>query len=142
MLLIHEIKSSKSFSVNFSKLILYSKYWFVNYNKKRARVISDGYKELNYHVSNIKRELTKEMDISTYDKVVRLFKDKFQSNVAIPVSDIKKEVQEIYNTLGIKRTAKATDIKEWCYYDSKAKNINNKNTVCIIINEYKIVRLQ
>lgn len=66
--------------------------------------------ELKYKVTNIRRELVKVLDVQTIYKVVTLSDKDFDKCVAIPVNTIKAKLQKIYDDLGIKRTAKATDL--------------------------------
>jgi len=66
--------------------------------------------ELKYVQTNIKRELLKQLDIANEYKVVKMINDCITYQTAIPNVTIKAKLQEIYSTLGIKRTAKATDL--------------------------------
>ncbi|MCD7970448.1 MAG: hypothetical protein LUF87_08855 [Alistipes sp.] len=65
---------------------------------------------LKYHQANIRRELVKRLDISTEHKVVKMINASFQYHTAIPNATIKDKLQSIYDTLGVRRTAKATDL--------------------------------
>ena len=71
---------------------------------------SAGVARLNYHQTNIRRELVKRLDTSTENKIVKMINSCLPYNIAIPNSAIKERLQGIYDTLGIKRTAKATDL--------------------------------
>jgi len=66
--------------------------------------------ELKYVQTNIKRELLKQLDTSNEYKIVKMINSCFAYHVAIPNVTVKEKIQEIYNTLEIKRTAKATDL--------------------------------
>lgn len=65
---------------------------------------------LKYHVGNIKRELVKKLPITNEYKIVKLVNDAFTKQTAIPKSTAKEKLQRIYDTLGISRTAKASDL--------------------------------
>lgn len=65
---------------------------------------------LKYHVGNIKRELVKKLPITNEYKIVKLVNDAFTKQTAIPKSTTKEKLQRIYDTLGISRTAKASDL--------------------------------
>lgn len=65
---------------------------------------------LKYNQTNIRRELVKKLDTPTENKIVKMANDCFDYNVAIPCTKIKEKLQSIYDTLGVKRTAKATDL--------------------------------
>jgi hypothetical protein len=67
--------------------------------------------ELKYVQTNIKRELLKQMDISNEYKIVEMINSCIPYYVAFPNVTVKEKIQEIYNFLGIERTAKATDLK-------------------------------
>lgn len=69
-------------------------------------------KELKYHVGNIRRALLKRMDTPTIDKVIRLSNQTFPAGRPLPRKQIKEALQRIYDDLGIRRTAKATDIAD------------------------------
>ena len=67
-------------------------------------------KELNYNQTNIRREILKKMDILKEQKVVKMINAYIARHTAIPNAIIKEKIQSIYDTLEIKRTAKATDL--------------------------------
>ena len=68
-------------------------------------------REMNYHQSNIKRELVK-LEHETLDtKIFLLLDGQLPKQVAIPRTEIKSKLEEIYKELDIKKAAKATDIK-------------------------------
>ena len=69
-------------------------------------------REMNYHQSNIKRELTKRIHETLDTKIFLMLDDMLERQVAIPKSEIKEILQEIYTELGIKQKAKATDLKK------------------------------
>lgn len=71
----------------------------------------DKVREMKYHQSNIKRELTKLQHETLDTKIFLLLDDQLPRQVAIPRSEIKEKLQRIYDELGTNQTAKATDIK-------------------------------
>ena len=73
---------------------------------------ADKVREMNYHQSNIKRELTKRMHETLDTKIFLMLDDMLEWQVAIPKSEIKEILQEIYTELGLKQTAKATVLKK------------------------------
>ena len=88
---------------------------------------------LNYNQTNIRRELVKRLDTPTENKIVKMINACLPYNTAIPNSVIKTRLQGIYDTLGIKRKAKATDLDYWYQIKPTTKNINGKTTACLII---------
>ena len=73
---------------------------------------ADKVREMNYHQSNIKRELTKRMHETLDTKIFLMLDDVIERQVAIPKFEIKEILQEIYTELGLKQKAKATDLKK------------------------------
>jgi len=65
---------------------------------------------LKYNQTNIRREILKKLDISTEYKAVKMINSCLPRHTAIPNAIIKEKLQNIYNELGIERTAKATDL--------------------------------
>ena len=65
---------------------------------------------LKYHVGNIRRELVKKLPITNEYKIVKMVNDAFAKQTATPKSIAKEKLQRIYDTLGISRTAKASDL--------------------------------
>lgn len=65
---------------------------------------------LKYHVGNIKRELMKRQPAPTEYKIVKMINATFAKLTPIAKSKVKDMLQGIYNDLGIKQTAKATDL--------------------------------
>lgn len=74
---------------------------------------ADKVREMKYHQSNIKRELTKRMDETLDTKVFLLLDAQLPKQVAIPKSEIKAILDNVYKDLGIQQKAKATDLKRW-----------------------------
>ena len=70
----------------------------------------DEVEHLKYHTSNIKRILIAKSTDSENLKIFKMLEQAFPKQEPIPAAKIKCKIQEIYDTLGIKRTAKATDL--------------------------------
>ena len=68
-------------------------------------------RELKYHQSNIKRELTKRMHETLDTKIFLLLDAQLPKQVAIPKTEITAQLDAIYKELKIQKKAKATDIK-------------------------------
>lgn len=96
-------------------------------------------RELNYNQTQIKRELLKYEKVELAYKVVQCIKNDLPQQTAVPVRIIKAKLQQIYNDLGIKQTAKASDIAEWYDVDTCYRNIDNKNTACVILIRSRLV---
>ena len=67
---------------------------------------------LKYHVGNIRRELVKGLSIGDDYKIVKMINDAFQKQTPITKNKAKERLQEIYDTLGLQRKAKATDLAQ------------------------------
>ena len=67
-------------------------------------------KALKYKVTDIRRELIKASTITETEKIIRMVKQVLPYRKATPRTDIAKTLQAIYDTLGIHRTAVATDL--------------------------------
>ena len=96
-------------------------------------------RELNYNQTQIKRELLKYEKAELAYKVVQRIKRDLPQQTAVPARIIKSKLQQIYNDLGIQQTAKATDLAEWYDINTCYKNINGKNTACIILIRSRLV---
>lgn len=71
---------------------------------------ADKVREMKYHQSNIKREITKREHETLDTKVFLLLDGQLAKQVAIPKTEIKQKLQDIYNELGMNKKANATDI--------------------------------
>lgn len=96
-------------------------------------------RELNYNQTQIKRELLKYEKTELAYKVVQRIKNDLPQQTAVPARIIKAKLQQIYNDLGIKQTAKASDVAEWYDINTCYKNIDGKNTACIILIRSRLV---
>ena len=102
--------------------------------KERVRV-------LKYHVSNIKREIIATKDKKDDYKIVEMLSNTFPLMEPIPVKRIKEELGKIYQVIGRKATAKATDVEEWFDIKETQKLVKGKNTRCIMLLRKKLIRV-
>lgn len=72
----------------------------------------DRVKELNYNQTQIKRELLKYGKSELAYKIVQRIKSDLPQQTAVPTRTAKAKLQRIYDDLGIKQTAKASDLAE------------------------------
>ena len=95
---------------------------------------------LKYHVGNIRRELVKGLSIGDDYKIVKMINDAFQKQTPITKNKAKERLQEIYDTLGLQRKAKATDLAQWYEIKDAPTRIEGKPTACVTIIRDKFVR--
>ena len=95
---------------------------------------------LKYHVGNIRRELVKGLSIGDDYKIVKMINDAFQKQTPIAKNKAKERLQEIYDTLGLQRKAKATDLAQWYEIKDAPTRIEGKPTACVTIIRDKFVR--
>ena len=67
-----------------------------------------------------------------------LLDKKFEWGKAYPCEDIKMELQSMYDSLGLQRTAKATDLVHWYDIQDKTYRQNGKNVSYKLIIRDKI----
>jgi len=95
---------------------------------------------LHYHQSNIKRKLVK-LEHETLDtKIFLLLDGQLPKQVAIPRKEIKEKLADIYKELGIKKTAKATDLNTWYYTKPTSKRLSDgsvQSCLAIVSAKYK-----
>ena len=72
---------------------------------------ADRVREMKYHQSNIKKEIIKRKHETADTKIFLLLDGQLRKQVAIPKSEIKQKLAEVYKELGLKQTAKATDLE-------------------------------
>lgn len=94
---------------------------------------------LKYHVGNIRRELTKQWSVPVERKIVKMINETFTKQTSIAKSKVKTELQNIYDSLGIQQTAKATDLAKWYEVKMTSPKIKGKTTACITIIRDRIV---
>lgn len=73
---------------------------------------TDKVQAMKYHVSNIKRELMKRQPAPTEYKIMKMINATFQKQTPIAKSKVKEMLQSIYDDLGIRQTAKASDLNK------------------------------
>lgn len=95
---------------------------------------------LKYHVGNIRRELVKKLPITNEYKIVKLVNDAFTKQTAIPKSTAKEKLQRIYDTLGISRTAKASDLANWYEIKETSPKVNGKTIACVTIVRDRLIK--
>lgn len=91
-----------------------------------------GFKQIKYLKYNqglIKEQLVLVSENSVNSKIINLFKQKtnIKKGVFISSVEIKDTLQEIYDTLGFKTTAKGTDIEKYFNVKYTNKNIEGKS---------------
>jgi len=97
-------------------------------------------KQINYIVTNIKRELLKVSDTSMNHKIVKCLKDAgVGEGTTILTSIIKDMLQRIYDSLEIKTTATETDIKKWFDAEKCWPKIDGISTECYKIKKLKLI---
>ena len=99
----------------------------------------DKVRELNYNQTQIKRELLKYGKSELAYKIVQRIKSDLPRQTAVPARTAKAKLQRIYDDLGIRQTAKASDLAEWYDIDTCYRNIDGKNTACVILIRSKII---
>ena len=67
-----------------------------------------------------------------------LLDERFERGKAYPCEVIKTELQSIYDSLGLQRTAKATDLGHWYDIQDKTYRQNGKNVSCKLIIRDKV----
>ena len=67
--------------------------------------------------------------------------DHFPLMEPITVKRIKEELGKIYQVIGRKATAKATDVENWFDVQQTQKQIRGKNTRCFILLRKKLMRV-
>ena len=93
----------------------------------------DKVRELNYHVSNIRRAITAKERANEDVKITKMVNASLPRQQPIPSAKVKKVIQEIYDTLGIPCKAKATDLAKWYDIKTTTSRIDGKPTNCITI---------
>ena len=99
-------------------------------------------RRMKYHQSNIRRRLIAESSRNFAVKVVELLDLALKKQTWIPSAKVKAELQKIYDSLGIKKTAKATDIEEWYEVRRESRKIDGKNTDCMMILRKAFISLK
>lgn len=136
-----EIQFGFSLSDNDRIILLKGKYPFIQeaYEKLGMETI----KEMNYKVSNIKRELIR---ISPKDLTIKVAKylntvSSFTEGNFLPGKKIKEIMTKIYNELGIEKKATVDDFRQFAVIEEKQKRIDGKVVTGYIIQYIKIRRV-
>jgi len=99
-------------------------------------------RELNYNQTQIRRELLKQENVELAYKIVQRIKNDLPQQTAVPAKMVKAKLQQIYDDLEVKQTAKATDLAKWFDIQPCYRNINGKNTACITIIRARLMRIE
>ena len=99
-------------------------------------------RKMKYRQSNIKRRLIAESRKYFAVKVVEMLDLSLKKQTWIPSAKVKTALQKIYDSLGIKKTAKATDIDEWYEVQRESRYIDGKNTACVMILRKTFISLK
>ena len=92
---------------------------------KTARYIKKAVKELL---------ISKNEKLNQFTKAIKMIKKEMPYNEFVPVAKVKAILANIYEILGIKKKAKATDITAFFYAKRATKRIDgtNTDTICIL----------
>ena len=130
------------------KPIMFSTDWEIELSEAIYPFIRDAYtklgdqkvKALKYRVGAIQDALTAMSRVDTDLKIVEMADRRFPKQTPIPVKKIKEELQKIYDTLGISKRAKATDMEQWYDTTTSPRRIDGKNVSCMTIIRSRFVR--
>lgn len=97
------------------------------------KLINDYYNKYSSYTNNPTYAKERLAATNLPDEFLSVLRHSFSKDDWIPVKDAKTRLQRIYDRLKIKRTAKATDLRE--YAECEIKNIRNgvANPKCIMI---------
>lgn len=78
--------------------------------------------------------ISKNEKLNQFTKAIKMIKKEMSYNEFVPVAKVKAMLANIYETLGIEKKAKATDITAFFYAKRATRRINgaNTDTICII----------
>lgn len=85
---------------------------------------SEKMKALDYRKNLLEDSLVVSSQIDSSQKIVNLLN--YKIGELIPKKEIKQKLQGIYNSLGIKKTAKATDLTNWYSISDHDKRVEGK----------------
>ena len=130
------------------KPIMFKTDWEIELSEAIYPFIRDAYtklgdqkiKALKYRVGAIQDALTAMSRLDTDLKIVEMADRRFQKQTPIPVKKIKEELQKIYDTLGISRRAKATDMEQWYDTSTMSRKIEGKTVSCMTIIRSRFIR--
>ena len=106
------------------------------------KIGAEEVRKMKYRQSNIKRRLIAESQKNFAVKVVEMLDLALKKQTWIPSAKVKSALQKIYDSLGIKKTAKATDIDEWYEVQRVSRYIDGKNTACVMILRKTFISLK
>lgn len=96
-----------------------------------------NFKDIYTRYSEIRRE--KPIMLTT-DWETELADRRFTKQRPIPVKHVKEELQKIYDTLGIGKRAKATDMEQWYETATMSRKIEGKTVSCMTIIMNRLAR--
>ena len=128
--------------------IMFKTDWEIELSEAIYPFIRDAYtklgdqkvKALKYRVGAIQDALTAMSKVDADLKIVEMADRRFPKQTPIPVKKIKEELQKIYDTVGISRRAKATDMEQWYDTATAPKRIDGKNVSCMTIIRSRFVQ--
>lgn len=134
--------------IRHEKPIMFVKDWEIELAEAMYPFIKDAYtklgddkiKGLQYRVGAIQDTLTALSKVNDDLRIVEMADRRFPKQTPIPSSKVKKGMQEIYDTLGIDRKAKATDLEKWYDVVKCVQRIDGKNTSCVKILRNRLIR--
>ena len=134
--------------IRHEKPIMFTTDWEIELSEAIYPFIGDAYtklgdekvKSLKYRVGAIQDALTAMSRVDTDLKIVEMADRRFPKQTPIPVKKIKEELQKIYDTVGVNRRAKATDMGQWYDTVTSPKRIDGKNVSCMTIIRSRFVR--
>ena len=130
------------------KPIMFTTDWEIELSEAIYPFIRDAYtklgdqkiKALKYRVGAIQDALTAMSRVDTDLKIVEMADRRFPKQTPIPVKKIKEELQKIYDTLGISKRAKATDMEQWYDTSTISRKIEGKTVSCMTIIRSRFIR--
>lgn len=102
----------------------------------------DEVRRMKYHKANIQRAVTAKGDAKTDVKIMELLKQSgIRQGGRYTKAEVKDAIQAAYDTLGLKRKAKSTDLKQWYEVKEESPKIDGKSTACMTITSPKVMRV-
>jgi len=101
----------------------------------------EGIKEQNFVITNIKRQLIKNLDSPVQYKVFRMLKtyNDLSAGSLVTGATLKTRFTEIYKELGLKKTAKASDIDTYFHTNPVIKWVDGKSVRSYSLLNPKII---
>ena len=130
------------------KPIMFTTDWEIELSEAIYPFIRDAYtklgdqkiKALKYRVGAIQDALTAMSRVDTDLKIVEMADRRFPKQTPIPVKKIKEELQKIYDTVGLNKRAKATDMEQWYDTSTMSRKIEGKTVSCMTIIRSRFIR--